>query len=387
MPHRPLHILFSVPAYWPAVAFGGPIWVARDLGEGLAARGHRVEVMTTSLVDLQRGRSMRTRSKEIGGVRVHYLATPLRYRWMGLVPSLPLALARIGRPDVVHVFGYRDPVGLGVSAWSKARRIPYLLEPMGMFRPRVRKQRLKGVFDPLLPRPLARGASLVVATSSLERDDLAEGGLDRGRIAVRPNPFPPVRAGRTGALRRRLGLGDEPLVLYVGRIAGGKGIELLLEAMRGLPDTHVALVGPGGHAAVAAQVAVEAASDALRGRVHVVPPWSDERPLEIYGDADVLVLASTGRNENFGLVAAEAVAAGTPVVVSDQTGIAELVAGRAGIVVPPTAGAVREALGRILGDEEVRDRLRSATAALAEEHSAGTLVERQESLYRSVLER
>ena len=152
-------------------------------------------------------------------------------------------------------------------------------------------------------------------------------------------------------------------------------------------DTHVALVGPGGHAAVAAQVAVEAASDALRGRVHVVPPWSDERPLEIYGDADVLVLASTGRNENFGLVAAEAVAAGTPVVVSDQTGIAELVAGRAGIVVPPTAGAVREALGRILGDEEVRDRLRSATAALAEEHSAGTLVERQESLYRSVLER
>jgi glycosyltransferase involved in cell wall biosynthesis len=47
---------------------------------------------------------------------------------------------------------------------------------------------------------------------------------------VRPNPFPPPREGRSGALRRRLGLADEPLVLYVGRLGAGKGLELLVEA-------------------------------------------------------------------------------------------------------------------------------------------------------------
>src|SRR5262245_53514935 len=161
----PMRILFSVPAYWPAVAFGGPVWVVRDLSEGLAARGHTVGIVTTSLCDLESGRSLRARTEVVGGVTVRYLATPLRYRWMGVpIPG------RLGRPDIVHVCGYRDPLGLGAMAWAKARRIPYVLEPMGMFRPRVRKERLKGAVDPLLPKPLARGASLVIATSALERD-------------------------------------------------------------------------------------------------------------------------------------------------------------------------------------------------------------------------
>src|SRR5262245_13419461 len=371
----PMRILFSVPAYWPAVAFGGPVWVVRDLAEGIAARGHRVGIVTTSLRDLDHGLSLRPHTETIGGVMVRYLATPLRYRWMGV--PLP---RRLGSPDVVHVCGYRDPLGLGVMAWARARGIPYVLEPMGMFRPRVRKERLKGAIDPLLPKRLARGASLVIATSALERDGLVEGGLDPEGIGVRANPFPPLRTGRTGELRQRLGLGDEPLVLYVGRIAGGKGIELLLEAMRGLPEAHLALVGPATHAETVAAV-----EQAANGRVHVLPPVDAERPLSLYGDADVFVLASTGRNENFGVVAAEAMAAGVPVVVSDQTGIAELVGDSAGIVVPPRAEAVREAVARILGDEALRGRLREGAAAVAGAHSAAAIVERQLDLYRSLL--
>ena len=96
-----LRVLVATPAYWPAVAFGGAIWVARELCEGLAARGHRVDVVTTSLEDLSRGTSFRTRTEEIGGVGVRYLATPARYRWLGLVPTLPVALARLGKPEEV----------------------------------------------------------------------------------------------------------------------------------------------------------------------------------------------------------------------------------------------------------------------------------------------
>jgi glycosyltransferase involved in cell wall biosynthesis len=385
MLERPLRILFTVPAYWPAVAYGGPVWITRELVEELAARGHSVDVVTTSLVDLERGLSLRTRTEELGGVRVHYLATPVRYRWLGVPTSLPLVLRRLGRPDVVHLIGYRDPLGLGVATWCRLRGIPYLLEPMGMYRPRVRKQRLKRVLDPLLPQRIARAAALVMTDSELERDDLVEAGLPRDRLAVRPSPFPPLRPGRSGLLRERLGLTDEQLVLYVGRMATGKGIELLLEAMRGLGDAHVALVGPSDHAAVSEHIEREAANGALAGRVHVVPPWRDERPLALYGDADVFVLASTGKNENFGLVVAEAVSAGTPVVVTDQAGVAELVKDRAGLVVPPTADAVREAVARILEDGDLRARLRSGATAVAEENSAAAVVERQEAIYRSVL--
>ncbi len=375
-----MRVLLAVPAYWPALSFGGPIWIARDLCEGLAARGHTVDVVTTSLEDLEHGTSLRTSTTEIGGVRVHYLATPLRYRWMGLTPSLPLLLARLGRPDVGHVIGFRDPVGTTVAAWCRLRRLPYVLEPQGMFRPRLRKVRLKRALDPLL-RPLARGAAALVATSELERRDLLAGGLAAERITIRPNPFPPVRPGRTGLLRKRLGLDDEPLVLYVGRLGAGKGLELLIDAVGALPDVRLALVGPADDPDVVRRV--RAAGE----RVHVLPPWTKERPLDLYGDADVFVLASDSARENFGVAAAEAAAAGVPLVLTDRTGIAELARDRAALVVPPDADSIRAAVARVLEDGELRERLRAGALALAKELSAEAIVDRQEQLYRSILGR
>src|SRR5262245_12833138 len=145
-----LRILFATPAYWPAHAFGGPVVVARELVSRLAARGHDVEVVTTTLTDVAEHPSRRTRVARVDGARVTYLATPLRYRWMGVTPTLPLALVRLARPDVVHVMGFRDPVTTTVAAWCRARRLPYVFEPVGMFRPRLRKVRLKRAFDATL---------------------------------------------------------------------------------------------------------------------------------------------------------------------------------------------------------------------------------------------
>ncbi len=371
-------MLVATPAYWPAVAFGGAIWVARELCEGLAARGHRVEVVTTSLENLSRGRSVRTQTEEIGGVLVHYLATPLRYRWMGLAPTLPVVLERLPRPDVAHVFGFRDPVGTGVCAWCRLRGIPYLLEPIGMFRPRLRKVRLKQALDVVL-KPLVRGAAQVIATSELERRDLVAAGVANEYLSVRPNPFPAPQPGRTGSLRARLGIGEAPLALYVGRLGAGKGLDLLVDAVAGLRDVHLALVGPPDDPAVTRRMR------AAGGRVHVLAPWTNGRPLELYGDADVFVLASDSERENFGLAAAEAAAAGVPLVVTTRAGIAEFVDGRAALVVAPEAAAIRAAVARVLEDAELASRLRTGALEIAEELSPPAIVLRQEELYRTAV--
>jgi len=378
-----LRVLFATPAYWPALSFGGPIWIAKELAEGLASNGHPVDVLTTTLLDIEAGRSVRGRVELLGGARVHYLATPVRYRWFGLTPTLPLELTRLPKPDVAHVFGCRDPVGIAVAAWCRLRRIPYVLEPLGMFRPRVRKLRLKRALDPLLSRPGARGASLIVAASELELEDLADLGVPQERIAVRPYPFPPPRPGRTGKLRRQLGLADDdPLVLYVGRIAAGKGIDLLLRAVRDLPGVHVALVGPRDHKDVAA---LADAASAANGRVHVLPPSTDERPLALYGDADVFVLPAESERENFGLVVAEAVAAGVPTVISERAGIAGLLGDSAALVVRPEPAAIREGIDRVLRQKDLRERLRQGGFEVAAANSTAAIVKRQEELYRRTL--
>ena len=135
-----LRILFAAPVCWPAVAFGGPVWVGRELTEGLAARGHHVDVVTTSLRSVTEPPSSRLRTSVRTQAHgdLYYLATPLRYRWMGITPSLPLVLRSLARPDIVHVFGYRDVVTTLTGAWARALSIPYVFEPLDMYVRRYR---------------------------------------------------------------------------------------------------------------------------------------------------------------------------------------------------------------------------------------------------------
>jgi glycosyltransferase involved in cell wall biosynthesis len=283
----------------------------------------------------------------------------------------------------VHVLGFRDPLGTTVALWCRAARVPYVLEPLGMFGPGWRKRALKGALDRSLLRPVVSGAALVVAVSDRERDAIVAGGLEIERVAVRPNGFPPpARDTAARPLRKALGLAaDDPLVLFVGRLARGKGLPLLVEALRRLPDAHLALVGPWGHDGTAAELDA-AARSGLAGRLHILPPTTGDA-LALFADADVAVLASEG--ESFGLAAAEAAAAGTASVVTDRCGIAPLVRDRAGLVVPYDAAAVAAALARLLVDPALRARLGDGGRALARELSWPHVVELQEELYRRVL--
>lgn len=379
----PLRTLFVSPAYHPATAFGGPIWMARELNERLLQRGHTVQVLTTSLLDIKSGRTLRDRLDTVGGVPVRYLATPVQYRWMGVCPGVVRALDRLDRPDIVHIFGLRDPIGTLAALWCRRRGVPYVLEPLGMAKPRVRKMALKRVLDATLYRPVIDGASLVVATSDHERSEMIECGWEPARIAVRANGFPdPAEIPpSTGRLRRLTGA-EGPLVLYVGRIAAGKGIELLLGAARRLPGVAFALIGPEDGHGVGAMIEREIADTALSGRVHWLPPES--RPLDLYADADVFVLPSEG--ESFGMAAAEAAAAGVPIVITDRCGVAEFLDGAA-MVIPCSEPAVTEALGRVLEDETLRLRLAAAGPVAARRQSWEEVARRQDAIYREAIER
>ena len=179
---------------------------------------------------------------------------------------------------------------------------------------------------------MPRRAALAIAASEIERRELAA-VVPPVRIVVRPNGFPvPYEPpARPGPLRSRLGLdAAQPLVLSVGRIAHGKGLEQLVAAVGRLEGVQLAIAGPDdGHGLTAELLRLRDRLGA-GGRVHLLGPV--DSPLELYGDADVLALASA--HENFGMVAAEAAAAGTASIVTDRCGVAELLRDRGALVVP-----------------------------------------------------
>ena len=377
-------MLFVAPAYWPSSAFGGPISVTRELARGLVARGHAVDVVTTSLVDLDSRPGRRGRRATVDGASVRYLATPVRYRWMGITPSLRGELESLPQPDVVHVFGYRDFVGTVASAWARRRRIPYVLEGLGMVRPKLRKVALKRGLDATLYRPVLRGAGVLVAASRLEAAEYLGAGAHASRVVVRPNGFPAPQSPveRPGPLRAKLGLGAAtPLVLCLGRLARGKGLDLLVRAVSELESAHLAVVGPDDRHGMRAELARLVRSLGVESRVHLAGPWpfSGGPPLDLYADADVSALVSA--HENFGMVAAEAAAAGTASVVSDRCGISELVRDRAALVVPYALDPTREALRRLLGDDALREALGRGGRELAAEVSWERVVGEQETIY------
>jgi glycosyltransferase involved in cell wall biosynthesis len=382
---RPLRILFATPAYWPATSFGGPTRAAKELTEGLVRAGNEVNVLTTSLRTVNGRPAGRARSvrSTVGGVDVLYLATPLRYRWMGITPTLPFAWPWRERPDIVHVFGYRDVVTTLTAAWARSMRIPYVFEPLDMFVPQFRNVSLKRAFDRALGEPVAHGAALVVACSSHEQRQLVEAGLPERRIRIRLNGFPAPPAGGHGALRARLGLdaGDQ-LVLSVGRISFKKGLDLLVDAVAALDGVHLAIVGPDDGDGTLAALEAQRTALAVEDRVHLVGPLDTTSPFEVYGGADVFVLPS--RNESFGIVAAEAAACGVPTVVTDRCGIAETL-GSAAIVVPCRTESIREAIATLIATPELRARLAAAGPEVAREHSWSAMVERQLDLYGDVL--
>jgi len=159
-------------------------------------------------------------------------------------------------------------------------------------------------------------------------------------------------------------------VLFVGRAAREKGLQVLLEAWRrsGLRPPGAALVLAG----VGAESLGSGAADCLAERaagVHRLEPVPAVQLRSIYAAADLLVLPSIATRtflEPWGLVVNEAMNRGLPVIASDAVGAAAggLVRdGRNGLVVPAgDADALAAAIARLAGDESLRTRLGAAAA-------------------------
>jgi glycosyltransferase involved in cell wall biosynthesis len=121
----------------------------------------------------------------------------------------------------------------------------------------------------------------------------------------------------------------------------------------------------------------------LNDRVLFTGPLYGEAKWAAYRDADVFVLPS--QNENFGNTAAEAVACGTPVLVTDRCGIAPMVDQRAGLVVPHDCAALAAGLARILGAPGLAAHLRGGCEGVANSLTWAEPLAQMETLYRELI--
>jgi glycosyltransferase involved in cell wall biosynthesis len=275
--------------------------------------------------------------------RSHELGTWLRY-----AVGWPVAVARLVRLirslhiDVVHTNSLHSWYGWAAAAVTRRPHVWHAREINVQSGLALRVEQL-------LTRHFA---TRVIAMSQAIADQLHPGNVVVIHETVDASQFSPTRAGR---FRSSIGVPDDaPLVGSAGRIDTWKGVDVLLDAFPAVkarcPGAHLAIAGGAvdGKESYAAELRARAQRLA---DVH----WLDVRDdlPELLADLDVFVMPST-EPEPYGLVAVEALASGTPVVMTDAGGPREIAAhatpGAARLVPMASSDALAEAVIDVLDE-------------------------------------
>lgn len=370
-----MKIVQVLPYVSPTGDFGGPVRVAANQAGELRRRGHEVHLLAGARGYERLPRAWEGTPATLGAVRqlvpgagISGLASP------GL---LARARARLRWADVVHVNLGRDLVTMPIAALASAMRKPLVLQTHGMI---DRSDRLLArPLDAVLTRRLLSSADAVFFLTDAERDDLqAVTGHVLPRASRLPNGIqsPPVPKDER----------DDRLVLFAARLHEQKRPEVFVDmaeqVLSRVPEARFVMIGPDGGRLASVRDRIE--DRRLSHRVACLGPMDHSLLLQWFARAAVYVLPSV--YEPFGMTALEAMAAGTPVVVSDTCGLApDVDRTGAGRVTAPDAAALGHAVTELLLDPTEREVAGAAGVRVARDSfSIESIVDQLESTYQAV---
>jgi glycosyltransferase involved in cell wall biosynthesis len=404
--HSTLDILFVALVADPALhGLGGLQGIVADQARWLAAAGHRVRLVTTCRAD-------GLASDEDAGVARRFLPVtkldPAAFRvadWhRATVAAWPEVLAE-GRPDIVHGHAEAELGLWRAGLIGPAAQLPVvstvygsplagLLDNLriasgGGGRPRSAWRRLRaaagvlptfGAAPAMRRRPLlalSRRSARLVALSYARRDvAVVYPGVD-------PAVYRPAGPAERAAARRRW---DLPAGAWVGAVVGrlgvGKGFDTALRAFAaGAPEPAWLILAGDGPAEAALRAQAERLG--VAGRVRFTGPLLPA--VEAYHAADAL-LFPTRHEESFGLVVAEAMACGLPVLASRRGAVPEVLGGAGELLPAADRDGWAHAIARLVADPEQAGRWGEAGRRRAvADFDRGLTVAQLEAIYAQAI--
>lgn len=359
-----MKILHVIPAVGPY--YGGPSVAIRGMAEGAARAGAEVEVVTT---DANGPRSLDvpigSPSRE-SGVTYRYFRRTLPGEWKFSLPLTRWLFEHLAQYDLVHVhalFSYTTIPGCRFAANAK---VPYLLRPLGTLAHWSLGLHAwkKWPYYRLVERHHLRHAAAIHATSEAEAVEIRALGV---AATVRVVPLGVTIDAEAPEPRARRQDGSVHL-LFLSRIDPKKGLPLIFQAMavagNGLAGSLLLTVAGDGPKEYRAALSRMVHELGLTSRVNFVGFVSGAPKRELFRASDIFVLPS--HDENFGIAVVEALAAGLPVIVSEQVAVApEVAAAGAGLVVPLDAAALAAAITALALDPASRNVAAANAWALA----------------------
>lgn len=351
-----MRLVLATPLYPPEI--GGPATYAKLLETGLRAQGIDVELVKFGEVRKLPKiiRHLTYFSRVYRALKNADLVLALDPVSVGLPACLAAFLAR--KPFVVKIVGdyaweqgqQRFGVEASLDDFVKTRRVPLAV----WFLRRVQ-------------RGVASRAARIIVPSNYLKGIVATWGIPSEKIEVIYNAVP---LQKPGTIPEAVAAQPRPLVVTAGRLVPWKHIDGIIDAVSGLPEVSLAIVGGGPLRAALAR----RASENLSGRAVLTGTVPHEDLLAVVKSADIFVLNSSYEGLSHLLIEAQAL--GVPTIATDAGGNSEVITNEVnGLLIPVgDTAALSRALARMLSGDELRARLRAAAPESAKHFSTEAML-------------
>lgn len=379
-----MRILHVVPSFHPS--WGGTSKMVKIISKELVKKGHEVVVCTSNFGYEHN----KINVQNMDGVTIRFFRNVDPYFARSLKICADLGIATFLKDeimffDVVHLHEFRTFQNILVYYYARKYDVPCVLQTHGSLPRIIEKKMLKQVYDVFFGYRLLRNASKVIALTRMEANQYRSMGVPKKKIKIIPNGIDLSEYSNlpsTGSFKEKFGLDKNlRMVLYLGRIHRIKGIDILVEAfasvIENLDDVMLVVVGPDDGYLGELEALIKALN--IEDKVIITGPMYGEDKLEAYVDADVYVLPS--RYETFPMTVLEALACGTPIILTENCGLSDLIRDNVGLVVTPDSTKLTEALLKLLLDSDEQNMFRQKGKTLINEFNISKTIAKLEKVY------
>jgi len=370
------------------------MFIAPVTGGGMAERTFQISkflakvdgiectVLTTDLELTQE------RIKEMDEVNV--IALPCLFRRF-YVPKFSYKQIKniVKAADVVHLMGHWTLINALVYSIAHRLNKPYVVCPAGALPIYGRSRIIKKIYNYVIGKRIIRNANGHVAIAVNEVNQFQAYGVNVDKIFIIPNGInvEDFQAADITNFRRKYDLGDDPFILFMGRLNSIKGPDLLLHAFCNIKDKlknfHLVFVGPD--VGMLAKLKSIVAECGVNDRVHFIGYLAGADKSQAYHAATLLVIPS--RQEAMSLVVLEAGITGTPVLLTDQCGFNDVATIDSRMVAPASVSGLSKGILEILREPTKLELMGANLKKYTYEHFTwGSIINRYLILYSQILD-
>lgn len=396
-----IKILQITAAYKPAYIYGGPTMSVAKLCENLvlyqklAANNKdtfEIEVFTTTANGETELNVIPNESTIVDDVKVTYfkrLTKDHTHFSPALLWALRGEILRFAQNDqslIIHIHAWWNLVSLFSCAIAKWYNVPIILTPRGMLTAYTSTNRnsfAKKVIHKILGKSLLKYCH-IHATSEKEKIDI-QSIVNPKSITIIPNlvelsnnPKQHSREQQTISKPRLFQM------IYLSRIEEKKGLELLFDALKNLPFSYSLTIAGSGEEKYVESLKTNAERLEISNRINWVGQVEKDDKFNLLADHDLLVL--TSYNENFANVVIESLSVGTPVLLSNEVGLADYVAEKKlGWITDLTPSCITKSIILAFESSEIRAIIREkAPVCINKDFDSKILTKKYFTLYSNI---